>query len=558
MPDVGSGTTDGPQRPPWRRKGVVAVALAVVGVTGTATWAGAGPGDAVVAEAPPAEGGWQVEFVDDFAGDEGVLPTDDWIYDLGHGYPGGAENWGNGEAQSYTDDPANVSTDGEGNLRITPLRDADGGWTSARLESARADFTPPDGGVMRVEGRIAVPDVTGDAALGYWPSFWMVGSPARGNPGLWPSIGEIDIFENVNGNDLTYAALHCGVAEGGPCNEKTGLGASRACPGRPCAGNFHTYRFEWDESVSPNEFRWYVDGEQLHEVTEDNVDPGTWSDMTDHAGYFLHLNVAIGGAFPDGVAGRPTPTDTTASGVPMIVDYVGVWTLAAGEDGGGGPVVPDDDTDGDPDAGGDGEAPATTVPETTTTTVADPGEGDGGDADDRGDDGPGGSGGGTPGTAPPTTVAPAPAPPPAAPAAARDPYHPMMAQTFDGQSGIGLEATDAHEAAGSQHIGFIANGDWARYDDVDFGSGTAATFLARVASGVHEGASGRVEARLDSPTGPVLGSFELASTGGWQCWETRTAPAAGAGVTGRHTVYLTFTSSQREEFVNVSWFKFHR
>jgi hypothetical protein len=134
----------------------------------------------------------------------------------------------------------------------------------------------------------------------------------------------------------------------------------------------------------------------------------------------------------------------------------------------------------------------------------------------------------------------------------------MMAQTFDGQSGIALEATDAHEAAGSQHIGFIANGDWARYDGVDFGTGTPATFLARVASGVHEGASGRVEARLDSPTGPVLGSFDLASTGGWQCWVTRTASATAGGVTGVHTVYLTFSSSQREEFVNVSWFKFHR
>jgi hypothetical protein len=553
MPDNAMGTTDDRARPVRPVYGIAGVTLALLGVGVTATWAVAGPGEAVVAEAPPVEAGWAVEFVDDFEGNAGALPSDDWIYDLGHGYPGGAPNWGNGEAQYYTDDPANVSTDGEGNLLITPLEDADGGWTSARLESARADFTPPTGGVMRVEGRIAVPDVTGEAALGYWPSFWMVGSPARGNPGLWPSIGEIDIFENVNGNNVTYAALHCGVAEGGPCNEKMGLGANQPCPGSSCAGNFHTYRFEWDESIAPNEFRWYVDGVQLHEVTQDDVDPGTWSDMTDHAGYFMHLNVAIGGAFPDGVAGQPTPTDATASGVPMIVDYVGVWTLAEGGDGGAGPAVPGDDSDGEGE-GADGPSTDTTVPEDTTTTVA---PGDGGD---------GGPGGDDPGATPPTTATATPATPPgttaaptAAPAGAgRDPYHPMMAQTFDGQAGIALEATDAHEAAGGQHIGFIANGDWARYDDVDFGSGTPATFLARVASGVHEGASGRIEARLDSATGPVLGSFDLASTGGWQCWVTKTAPASAAGVSGRHTVYLTFTSSQPEEFVNVSWFKFHR
>jgi hypothetical protein len=44
-----------------------------------------------------------------------------------------------------TSDPANVSLDGAGNLRITPLRSASGAWTSARIETQRTDLAAPVG-----------------------------------------------------------------------------------------------------------------------------------------------------------------------------------------------------------------------------------------------------------------------------------------------------------------------------------------------------------------------------------------------------------------------------
>jgi hypothetical protein len=47
--------------------------------------------------------------------------------------------------------------------------------------------------------------------------------------------------------------------------------------------------------------------------------------MTSHAGYFLILDVAIGGGFPDAIAGKPTPTSATVPGQSMVVDYVSVW-----------------------------------------------------------------------------------------------------------------------------------------------------------------------------------------------------------------------------------------
>jgi hypothetical protein len=66
--------------------------------------------------------------------------------------------------------------------------------------------------------------------------------------------------------------------------------------------------------------------------------------------------------------------------------------------------------------------------------------------------------------------------------------------------------------------------------------------------------SGLVEVRLDSRSNAPVGSFAVANTGGWQSW--RTVPANIGPVTGTHDVYLTFTSGQPNDFVNVNWFRF--
>ncbi|HEY8481978.1 MAG TPA: glycoside hydrolase family 16 protein [Spirillospora sp.] len=282
------------------------------------------------ASPPPPPAGWSLVWSDDFNGAAGSLPSaDNWIIDTGHGYPGGPPNWGTGEIQRYTDDPANVSLDGSGNLRITPIKTASGEWTSSRIETRRTDFKPGEGRILRIEGRIQMPNVSGAEALGYWPAFWALGSPYRGNYQNWPSIGEFDIMENVNGINSVWGVLHCGTAPGGPCDESNGIGASRECPGSPCQAGMHTYRFEWDRGKSPNELRWYVDDQLYHTVTENQVGAEAWNNMTGHGGYFLLLNVAMGGGFPDGVAGHPTPTESTVSGRPMLVDYVAVYESGA-------------------------------------------------------------------------------------------------------------------------------------------------------------------------------------------------------------------------------------
>jgi hypothetical protein len=102
----------------------------------------------------------------------------------------------------------------------------------------------------------------------------------------------------------------------------------------------------------------------------------------------------------------------------------------------------------------------------------------------------------------------------------------------------------------------ISNGCWLAYEGVDFGSTGATQFIARVASGAAAGISGLVEVALDSATAASVGSFAIASTGGWQDWQTVPANITATPVTGTHTVYLVFSSGQPADFVNLHWFTF--
>lgn len=364
----------------------------------------------------------------------------------------------------------NVALDGNGNLLITPRRDASGNWTSGRIETTRTDFQPPAGGKLRVEARIQMPNVTGAAAKGYWPAFWMLGAPYRGNYQNWPSVGELDVMENVQGVNTDWATMHCGTNPGGPCNETTGIGGNTPCAGTTCQAGFHTYAMEWDRSTSPEEVRFYLDGVNFHTVKANQVDATTWANATNH-GYFVILNVAMGGGFPDAFGGGPD--SGTEPGHPLVVDYVQVLQA---------------------------------------------------------------SGSGT--TPPPTGN--------------RDAYSALQAESYDSQSGTSTETTT--DTGGGQDIGSLANGDWALYKGVNFGSTAATQFYGRIASGAASGVSGLVEVRLDSLTSTPIGSFAVGNTGGWQSW--RTVPANISGVTGTHDVYLTFTSGQPADFVNVNWFDF--
>jgi hypothetical protein len=268
---------------------------------------------------------WTPVWSDNFDGPAGSgVDTGNWIYDTGQGV------WGTGEIENMTNSTANVQRDGNGHLKITAIRDGNGNWTSGRIESQRADFAAPAGGQLQVSASIQQPNISGAAAAGYWPAFWMLGAQYRADRN-WPNDGEIDIMEDINGRSSVFGTLHCGLNPGGPCNETTGIGSGEhACPG--CQTDFHTYSMIVDRSVSPEQIRWYLDGNNYFTVSANQVPAATWSAAVDH-GFYIIFDLAMGGGFPNAFGGGPT--GATQSGASMLVDNVQVSTMGGS---GGGPA----------------------------------------------------------------------------------------------------------------------------------------------------------------------------------------------------------------------------
>ncbi|ADV65794.1 glycosyl hydrolase [Deinococcus maricopensis] len=136
----------------------------------------------------------------------------------------------------------------------------------------------------------------------------------------------------------------------------------------------------------------------------------------------------------------------------------------------------------------------------------------------------------------------------------RDAYATIRAATADAQSGT--QKVSCSDGAGCEAVGYIANGDWLVFRNVNFGSTPARTVNLRVASGAGATVSGIVEVRIDSLTGPVLANPSVGDTGGWDAW--RTIPYNTAAVTGVHDVYVNFKSGQAADFTNINWLQFGR
>jgi beta-glucanase (GH16 family) len=276
---------------------------------------------AAVAAPPP---GFTLTWSDDFTGAAGTgVNTGTWKYDTGPG-----SSFGTGEIETMTNSTSNVFQDGNGHLVLRALHSGTAprsGWTSGRIETQAATFGAAAGGVVRMESVIQQPNVTTANGAGYWPAFWMLGSTLRtGTP--WPTSGEVDILEDINGRSSVFGTLHCGTNPGGPCNESSGIGSGeRACSG--CQTGYHDYAVEIDRSRSPEEIRWYLDGANYFTLAANRVDATTWANAVDHP-FFIIYDLAMGGGFPDAFGGGPNAS--TISGAQMNIDWVAVYNKGPG------------------------------------------------------------------------------------------------------------------------------------------------------------------------------------------------------------------------------------
>ncbi|GAA0465102.1 hypothetical protein Aca07nite_79660 [Actinoplanes capillaceus] len=157
----------------------------------------------------------------------------------------------------------------------------------------------------------------------------------------------------------------------------------------------------------------------------------------------------------------------------------------------------------------------------------------------------------TPGAA--SAPAAPPAPPSTTPTSAEaTPVKYPVLQAEAATELAGVETQPTEDEGGGDNVGWINRDDYLRFDNFDFGAVPATAARIRVASGA--GITGRVQIRLDSRANDPVGELSVGNTGGWQKWRTDTAVLKP--VTGTHTVFVTFTSTEGAEFVNLNWLQF--
>ncbi|HXL91423.1 MAG TPA: ricin-type beta-trefoil lectin domain protein [Streptosporangiaceae bacterium] len=268
---------------------------------------------------PPS--GWSTIFSDDFNGASGSGADSQWMYDTGAG-----STFGTGEIETMTNSTSNVHLDGNGDLDITALGSGSS-WTSGRIQTTSANVGAPAGGELEVTASIEQPNPSN--GLGYWPAFWMLG------PGQWPENGEIDILEDVNALSEHSSTIHCGTDPGGPCNEPDGIGSGLlSCSG--CQTGYHTYTMILNRTNTSDEsITFYLDGNETFSVSESQVGTSTWQAAYDH-NLSIIFDLAMGGAYPNGVCNCTSPSSATTSGGTMSVAYVAAYTTTGSGGGGGG------------------------------------------------------------------------------------------------------------------------------------------------------------------------------------------------------------------------------
>jgi arabinoxylan arabinofuranohydrolase len=133
-----------------------------------------------------------------------------------------------------------------------------------------------------------------------------------------------------------------------------------------------------------------------------------------------------------------------------------------------------------------------------------------------------------------------------------NPYTRVEAETFAWNGGIQTEKTNEPGSivpSVNLDVGYINNDDWIGISNVNFGNG-ATQFTAKVASATN---GGTIELRLDSLTGPVIGTLNVPSTGGWQTWTTVSTPVNNP--TGVHHLYMIFKGGSGYLF-NIDYWQF--
>ncbi|WP_205669358.1 ThuA domain-containing protein [Amycolatopsis suaedae] len=130
------------------------------------------------------------------------------------------------------------------------------------------------------------------------------------------------------------------------------------------------------------------------------------------------------------------------------------------------------------------------------------------------------------------------------------------AEHFEGTGGAqgGAEVLSRPSASAGKRLGEIEHGDWVMYDPVNL------TGIQSVTVGASSGGlGGTVEFRADSPTGQLLGSAVIPSTGGYDNVVSPTVPLTDPGRTVK--LYAVFVNPEwtpdKPDLMGLDWLQFN-
>lgn len=131
----------------------------------------------------------------------------------------------------------------------------------------------------KVEGRLLTNPYTGN-----FPAFWMM--PKDQSDG-WPNCGEIDIWESIDTEDISYHTVHSNWTY----NLKNTSNPTSSGSVAARQGQYHTFALDWTENL----LTWYVDGKKVFSyaksTSQDALDKGQWPFDKE---YYITLNQSVG------------------------------------------------------------------------------------------------------------------------------------------------------------------------------------------------------------------------------------------------------------------------
>jgi len=123
----------------------------------------------------------------------------------------------------------------------------------------------------------------------------------------------------------------------------------------------------------------------------------------------------------------------------------------------------------------------------------------------------------------------------------------IQGSSFSSESGLETESTG--DSTGEYDLGYLSQGSYVVFDNVDFGA-TVSQVNVRTAS---DGNGGTATFYIDNMTSSPIATVNLPVTGGWQTWMTVNAAVTGA--VGAHKLFVVFNGSTAS-ISNVNWFQF--